>query len=376
MQVENIDKGEETVAGKSPTNDCTTGSIVAKPPKAKRSKKTAKNVSNQELSSSQVSAVSTPTSIPPLPPALAKNNTTSASVAGATAVTAGTPVPIATCDKAPTAAAVPVRVPLAASATAVTAETSARARGATFTTPSTPVTPAPAANAGVRQQKDNSIPDSTWRERRRPSSLAVNAEGMSVDEMLKLLQAGGTRAPIVGLKNRNPNQDNDEDDTEDVNNDENEVKLDTDSDNPEVVVEGGGSESSEAVPTENGSDELDEESNENESESDEVGEDGGDMESGNESAKVVSSSSITRAGSGVSKRVQKKKSRTGFFNNLLCHGQGGGNGTVAASSTRAFTGQKQHSLNGEGDSVEGFRHEIKAKGCTKAQGKGCGKAEG
>jgi hypothetical protein len=131
-----------------------------------------------------------------------------------------------------------------------------------------------------------------------------NREGMSVDDMLKVLQTGRKRAPTVPSNNQLPKQGYGEDDADDVIVDENELKLDTDSDvHPEEVAEGGGSESCEAVPTENGSDESDDQYDTGQRDSDDDA--GGDKESDHESEKQVTSSSVTRSGCGASKRVQK-----------------------------------------------------------------------
>ena len=306
MQVEMIEKGDEVEAGKSPTNNSTDETVVPKPPKEKRTKKLTKKVANHELTaSSKVSAPLSPaTGAPQKERARARKKASSPLVPRVTPVPPATPVALASSDTAVTAVTAETSAPLATPVTAVPTATSARGRGAHSTTAAQPSASAPAATGSERQQNVSSNAASTWRERRQPSLLVENREGMSVDDMLKVLQTGRKRAPTLPSNNQLPKQGYGEDDADDLIVDENELKLDTDSDvHPEEVAEGGGSESCEAVPTENGSDESDDQYDTGQRDSDDDA--GGDKESDHESEKQVTSSSVTRSGCGPSKRVQK-----------------------------------------------------------------------
>jgi len=306
MQVEMIEKGDEVEAGKSPTNNSTDETVVPKPPKEKRTKKLTKKVANHELTaSSKVSAPLSPaTGAPQKERARARKKASSPLVPRVTPVPPATPVALASSDTAVTAVTAETSAPLATPVTAVPAATSARGRGAHSTTAAKPSASAAAATGSERQLNVSSNAASTWRERRQPSLLVENREGMSVDDMLKVLQTGRKRAPTLPSNNQLPKQGYGEDDADDLIVDENELKLDTDSDvHPEEVAEGGGSESCEAVPTENGSDESDDQYDTGQRDSDDDA--GGDKESDHESEKQVTSSSVTRSGCGPSKRVQK-----------------------------------------------------------------------
>ena len=301
-----IEKGDEVEAGKSPTNNSTDETVVPKPPKEKRTKKLTKKVANHELTaSSKVSAPLSPaTGAPQKERARARKKASSPLVPRVTPVPPATPVALASSDTAVTAVTAETSAPLATPVTAVPAATSARGRGAHSTTAAKPSASAAAATGSERQLNVSSNAASTWRERRQPSLLVENREGMSVDDMLKVLQTGRKRAPTLPSNNQLPKQGYGEDDADDLIVDENELKLDTDSDvHPEEVAEGGGSESCEAVPTENGSDESDDQYDTGQRDSDDDA--GGDKESDHESEKQVTSSSVTRSGCGPSKRVQK-----------------------------------------------------------------------
>ena len=261
--------------------------------------------------------------------------TPTTSVAAVSAATPATSVTTITTGTRARANNVTSKTAATTATTAVTATaTTARTTPGTSAKSATAVT-ADAVVPHVRERMPDVMQNPGWQERRRPKS--VISEGLSVHEMLKVLQVGGTRvAPAVPMM-RNGDDKDDEDEDENANEDakdDNNIFLDSEDDVRGDVSDDDGAESSEAVSSEKGSSDASQLNESNE------GDDEDEMDNNQSSQEVVTVSARTRDRSGVSKRVEKATTPKVSSNSFYIPATDKDEGTVIARlsakpSTRA-----------------------------------------